>query len=475
MATAVRNSTLAFHAGHLRTNPRAGSALERVRNRTANIAILGLGHVGLPTALNFCEMGWQVLGADSSPEILEILRRGDVPFYERGLQELLTKHLGLKFHVVDDLGAAIRQATVLFICVGTPQRENGEANLSQVESVARSIASNLNDYKLVVGKSTVPAITAQWVRRTIQRYSHAHDNGAIEFVEPEFDVASSPEFLREGAALHDLLHPDRIVCGIESDVARDILQEIYKTTNAPILVTETSTAELIKHAANSFLSMKISFINMVADLCEAVGADVDKVADGIGMDPRIGPGFLKAGIGFGGYCFPKDLRAFIHLAEDYGLEFPLLREVININELRAESFLKKVRRALWVVQGKTIGVLGLAFKPGTDDTRESPSMRIVHALLEQGAILQLHDPKAIPNLRTNFPEREHEFVYCDDPYQAARRAHALLLLTDWPEYKSLDLDRIRNFMEVPVVVDGRNIFEPTSMENAGFEYYSIGR
>ena len=449
--------------------------MERVRSKQAKIAVLGMGHVGLPTALSLAEMGWKVLGADNAIAQVERLRARYVPFYEPGLSELLDKHLGNNFIPVDDLEAAIREATILFICVGTPQRENGEADLSQVESVAHTIALNLNAYKLIVEKSTVPAVTAEWVKRTILRYAKAVPNGNGSAGEIAFDVASNPEFLQEGIAVRNLFYPDRVVCGVESDRAKAILQEIYRPLNAPVLITGLSTAEIIKHAANSFLAMKISFVNMVADLCEVVGADVTQVAAGLGMDARISPGFLKAGIGFGGYCFPKDLRAFIHLAEEFGLNFSLLREVEAINQQRVEVFLKKVRKALWVLRGKTLAVFGLAFKPGTDDTREAPSMKIIERLLAEGASLRLHDPRAIPILKQSLPEKEGSIKYCEDPYEAAKQAHAVLLLTEWPEYRALDLTQLRSMMEVPVVVDGRNIFDPAQMREAGFEYISVGR
>ena len=451
--------------------------IERIRRKEVTIAVLGMGHVGLPTALSLCEMGWKVVGADSSAELIDRLGRGYVPFYEPGLEDLLGKHLRHKFFPATDLNGAIREASILFICVGTPQKENGEADLSQVESVARDIAHNLNGYKLIIEKSTVPAVTAQWVKRTLMRYAVGHDHskplGGGDHI--AFDVASNPEFLQEGVALRNLFQPDRIVCGVESERARAILEEIYRPFAGRLVVTELSTAEIIKHAANSFLAMKISFINMVADLCELVGADVTKVARGIGMDPRIGPGFLQAGIGFGGYCFPKDLRAFIHLAEEYGLEFGLLKEVENINRQRIEVFVKKVRSALWVLRGKTLAVLGLAFKPGTDDTREAPSMKIIERLLAEGASLRLHDPRALPILRDRLPENPGMIEYCDTPYAAATRAHALLILTDWPEYRKLDLSHINSLMEVPVVIDGRNLFDPAILRDTGFEYVSMGR
>jgi len=430
--------------------------LSKVAGRALRIAVLGLGHVGLPTALGFAEMGWEVLGADNDLAKVLRLTSGDPGFYEAGVEELLRKHLqtGL-FKPVEDLGAAIRSASIVFICVGTPQHENGEADLSQVESVARTIAQNLNGYKLIVEKSTVPAVTAKWIQR--------------------FDVASNPEFLQEGSAVHNVFHPDRVVCGVESERASKILTAMYGPLQRPIITTDLNTAELTKHASNSFLAMKISFINMVADLCEAIGADVTKVAQGIGMDPRIGGAFLQAGIGFGGYCLPKDLRAFIHVADSYGVDFPLLKEVEAINQRRTEMFVKKVRQALWVLRDKVIGILGLAFKPCTDDIREAPSLRIVQALLHEGARLRLYDPKAMPNVQHLLPAEERRIRYCQTPYEAARGAQALLLLTEWNEFRNLDLGRIRELMEVPVIVDGRNLFVPERVRSAGFEYLSVGR
>ncbi len=462
------------------------SVLEHVKSRGVKIAVLGMGHVGLPTALGLAEMGWRVLGADSSPALIAKLRSGKLPFYEPGLDPLFSKHLGENFVPVDDLDTAIREATILFVCVGTPQKESGEADLSQVESVARSIAQNLNSYKLIIEKSTVPAVTAQWVKKTISRFAKNGKINASDGSEPgssshghgecvDFDIASNPEFLQEGVAVHNIFRPDRVVCGVETERARAIIEELYRPFNTRLLITQTTTAELIKHAANSFLAMKISFINMVSDLCELISADVTQVANGIGMDPRIGRDFLNAGIGFGGYCFPKDLRAFIHLAEEYGVDFSLLKEVENINTRRVDVFLKKVHQALWVLQDKTIAVLGLAFKPHTDDTREAPGIKIISALLDEGARLRLHDPKAMSLMKLSLPEDGDRITYCQDPYHAAQHAHALLIFTEWPEYKELDLPRLRQAMDVPVIVDGRNMFEPATMQQAGFEYLCIGK
>jgi UDPglucose 6-dehydrogenase len=455
------------------------------RKRAIKIAVLGMGHVGLPTALGLAELGWDVIGADDDAQKVRVLSDGKVTFYEPEMQPLLTKHLGKKFKVTSDVGSAVASATVLFVCVGTPQGENGKADLSQVEAIARTVASNLNGYKLIVEKSTVPAITAQWIKRTIIRYARIEavgsQNGKSRKQQatlrsiPEFDVASNPEFLQEGKAIENFFHPDRIVIGVDSEQARGLLEAVYRPLRCPIVVTNPTTAELIKHAANAFLSTKISFINMVSDICEAVGADVDSVARGIGLDPRIGTQFLSAGIGFGGYCFPKDLRAFLHLGEEHGADTSLLREVESINHRRIEIFLNKVRRALWVVSGKTIGVLGLAFKPRTDDIREAPSLKVMDALLREGASLRLYDPEAMANTQREMPEEPGRVAYCKSSYEAARGAHALLVLTEWDEFRKLDLDRIRKTMAVPIIVDGRNIFSSEAVQKAGIEYISMGR
>jgi UDPglucose 6-dehydrogenase len=455
------------------------------KNKAAiKIAVLGMGHVGLPTALGLAELGWDVIGADDDAQKVKVLQDGKATFYEPEMQALLTKHLGNRFKVTSDVGKAVAHATVLFVCVGTPQGETGKADLSQVEGVARTVAANLNGYKLIVEKSTVPAITAQWIKRTVIRHARIgvddKTNGASRKQAtlsnvPEFDVASNPEFLQEGKAIENFFHPDRIVIGVDSEQARELLETIYRPLQCPIVVTTPTTAELIKHAANAFLSTKISFINMVSDICEAVGADVDSVARGIGLDPRIGTQFLSAGIGFGGYCFPKDLRAFLHLGEEHGADTSLLREVDRINHHRIEIFLAKVRKALWVVSGKSIAVLGLAFKPRTDDIREAPSLKVIEALLREGASVRLYDPEAMPNTQRELPEQPGRVTYCKSAYEAARGAHALLVLTEWDEFRKLDLNQIRKALAVPLIVDGRNIYSPDAVHGAGIEYVSMGR
>lgn len=438
------------------------------------IAVLGLGHVGLPTALGFADTGWEVIGADDDAAKVETIRSGHVPFYEPGLDDLLKRVLASgRLTLTANVEDAVRAGTVLFVCVGTPQKESGEADLSQVEATARMIAQNLNGYKLIVEKSTVPAITAQWIKRTVARLAkaaHASSGQAAEF-----DVASNPEFLQEGKAVENIFAPDRVVVGVETERARALLERLYQPLKRPIVFTNVSTAELIKHAANAFLSMKISFINMVADMCEEVGADVTEVAHGIGLDPRIGRQFLNAGIGFGGYCFPKDLRAFMYLAREHGVDCGLLKEVENINLQRTAVFLKKVRRAVWVLQGKKLAVLGLAFKGGTDDIRESPALRIVKALLEDGARLRVYDPQAMEAVRRELPAQAERMEYCSSAFEAARDAEALLILTDWDEFRKLDLAQLHQAMQVPVIIDGRNLLNPEAVRAAGFEYVDMGR
>jgi UDPglucose 6-dehydrogenase len=450
----------------------------------ATITVLGMGHIGLPTALGLAELGRQVIGADSDAHKVGLIRSGDPIFFEPGLADLLAKHLKSgRFQPVDDVDAAVRAGSIIFVCVGTPQKASGQADLGQVEAVARVVARNLNGYKLIVEKSTVPAITAQWLKRTIVRHSGGKFSQAAEVANGgapppapvDFDIASNPEFLREGKALEDFFHPDRIVCGVDSERAREILTHLYRPLKRPIVVTDTSTAELIKHAANAFLSMKISFINMVSDLCEKVGADVTAVTRGIGLDSRIGPQFLDAGIGYGGYCFPKDLRAFIYLAEEHGVNFSLLQEVERINQRRVEVFIHKVHQALWTLRGKTLGILGLAFKAGTDDIREAVSLKIIQALLDEGSVLRLYDPQAMPNTQAAFPPTTEHLTYCSSALDAARGAQALLLLTEWEEFRQLDLQSVREVMEVPILVDGRNLYDPDTVRKAGFEYVSMGR
>jgi UDPglucose 6-dehydrogenase len=419
------------------------------------------------------------MGADTDTAKVDMMHKGQCPFFEPGLQELLNDpSVRERVTFTASIDEAIRESLVLFVCVGTPQSATGEADLAQVEALARTIARNLNGYKLIVEKSTVPAITGHWIDRTIARCAArtqvAAPNGSSG-TERLYDVASNPEFLQEGVAVENFFHPDRVVCGVASDRARAILQRLYSQVEAPVVFTDRQTAELIKHAANAFLATKISFINMVADISESVGADVDKVAHAIGLDPRIGPAFLKAGLGFGGYCLPKDIRAFIHLGEQRGVNCSLLKEVEHINQRRTVQFVSKVREALWVLRGKTIAVLGLAFKGGTDDVRESPSFRVIELLLNEGANLRLYDPCAVEQARKTLGDAAGQISYCESAYSAAEGADALLVTSNWPEFQAIDLKRLREIMHLPLIVDGRNMFDPAVLAEAGFDYVSMGR
>ncbi len=426
-----------------------------------------MGSVGLVSAVCFAELGHSVIGVDKEPEIIARLEDASPTIHEPGLQPLLNSNLAAgRLRFTTRQLEAMASSQIVFLCVGTPPRPDGRADLSQVEDVARGIGPLLNGYTLIVEKSTVPVNTAYWIDSTVRRFA---DSGH------DFDVASNPEFLREGSAINDFLHPDRIVIGADTDRARTLMLELYGTGfDCPILVTDVNTAELIKHAANAFLASKISFINMVSDLCERIGVDVATVAKGLGYDPRIGDRFLEAGLGYGGSCFPKDVKAFVRIAEDVGVDFSLLREVERINDNRATLLLRKIERALWVVREKTIGILGVSFKPDTDDIREAPSLKIVPALKEAGAMLQIHDPNAAQNFARAFPS-DHRIRYVPSAYDAARDAHALIILTEWDEFRTLDFERIRSLMRTPIIVDGRNLFNPREMLDKGFEYYSLGR
>jgi UDPglucose 6-dehydrogenase len=431
------------------------------------IGVIGTGYVGMVTAVCLADLGHDVIGTDIDKEKIDKASQGICHIYEPGLEELLKKNLkkgNLSFS--HGLEETIRESDVLFVCVNTPQREDGSANMCYVESTSRSIAENLNKYKLVVEKSTVPVQTSMWIKRTISLYKKG---------DGEFDVASNPEFLREGTAVSDFMHPDRVIIGVETKKAEEILVKIYEKFKDKVLVTNIDTAELIKHASNSFLAMKISYINLMSELCERTDANVELVARGMGLDPRIGPRFLGAGLGYGGSCFPKDVRALIKIGEDLGADLALLKEVDRINTSRIQSFFDKIKKALWIVKDKKIAILGLAFKPETDDTRNAPSINLIKELQSQEALLRLYDPKAMDNMKSIFPEDPPKIVYVDNPNDAVKEANALLLVTEWDEFKSLDLNKVKSLMANPIIVDGRNVFDPDEVRGLGFEYYSIGR
>lgn len=427
------------------------------------VGIVGSGYVGLVTGACFAHLGHDVICVDNDPKKLEVLRRGKVPIYEPGLEEMIKgsrKKKKIKF--TSSIAEAVKHSEVIFICVNTPPRDDGGADLSYVENVSREIARNLTHYCLVVEKSTVPVQTGERVYRTIKE-NHRR--------KVDFDVASNPEFLREGSAIEDFLNPDRIVVGVSSKRAEDLLRKLYSPVKAPLVVTDIKSAEIIKHASNSFLATKISFINMVARICDAVGADVEQVSKGMGMDPRIGSSFLKAGIGFGGFCFPKDLAAFFHMSRSLGTPFTMLKEVLDINETQKQYFVQLIERVLWNLRGKTIGVLGLAFKGNTDDMRFAPSIDIIESLQKEGVKIRAYDPQAMEKSKSLFKN----VTFVKDPYAVCQGADALAVLTDWKEFKSLDLKKVKKLLKHPVVFDGRNLYDPAAMQKLGFDYYGIGR
>ena len=427
------------------------------------LTIIGTGYVGLVTGTCFAEVGHQVVCVDKDPEKIRVLKEGGMPIYEPGLQELVRKNVvagRLSFTTSTQEG--VEKSDVIFVAVPTPPLEDGSVDLSFIESVAREVAAHMTGYKIVVDKSTVPVRTGDKVAETIKRYC----KGKVEF-----DVVSNPEFLREGFAVDDFMKPDRVVIGVRSQRPVAAMKEIYAPYNAPIIVTDINSAELIKHAANSFLALKISYINAISVICEASGANVQEVANGMGMDERIGRRFLDASLGFGGSCFPKDLSAFIHISEQLGYDFALLKEVQRINAMQMDRFVKKVIDTLWVLKGKRIGVLGLAFKQNTDDVRMSPAIDLCHRLQKEGAILRVHDPRAMEKARAVL----QDVTYVDNMDDVAEGCDALVVATEWPEFKKLDLEKARKLLTHPILFDGRNLFDVEEMERLGFIYKSIGR
>ncbi len=446
------------------------------------ISVIGCGYVGLVTGSCLAETGHHVVCTDNDEAKIKTLNAGKLPIYEPHLEGIVAQNRREgRLAFAGDVAEAVHAGDTLFICVGTPPVETGDADLSAIDRVARLIATESRSSKLVVEKSTVPVQTGQQLKRALAAYGR---NSGVTF-----RVASNPEFLREGAAVEDFLHPDRIVVGVEDQAAEQQLREIYRPIlegrfNCPVhapacppgrtpllLVTTINGAELIKHASNSFLALKISYANVLADLCERLGADVEEVTRAVGLDPRIGPHFLRAGIGFGGFCLPKDIQAFIRLAERASVDFGLLKEAERVNKQRIDLFLEKIRRALWVVKDKQIGVLGLAFKPNTDDIRFAPSIEIISRLLAEGAQVRACDPQAIEKTRAVFPG----IAYSRDPYEVAKDADTLLILTEWKEFRELDWKHIRCLMARPLVLDGRNLLDPAEMKALGFEYHCFGR
>ena len=430
-----------------------------------DIAIIGSGYVGLVTGACFAEVGHNVICVDNDQRKVKTLQSGHIPIYEPGLEELVHRNVASRrLRFTSSTADGADNSNIIFIAVPTPPQPDGSVDLTYIEKVAREIAEVLKEYRVIVDKSTVPVKTGEKVAETIRRYNKA---GA------EFDVVSNPEFLREGCAVADLVNPDRIVVGSNSDRALALMKKVYEPFMAPIMVTDVNSAELIKHAANSFLALKISYINAISAICEASGADVERVADGIGADKRIGRSFLNAGLGYGGSCFPKDLAAFIAISDQLGVPFTLLKEVQRINEAQLERFMKKIRDTLWVLKDKRIGVWGLTFKPDTDDVRNSVAIELVNSLLREGAIVQAYDPKGIGKVA--------ELGLCEgvilakSALEAAENAEALILATEWKEFQNIDFVQVRKIMQMPIIFDGRNLFNPRSMDKFGFRYFAIGR
>ena len=430
-----------------------------------DLSIIGSGYVGLVTGACFADVGHNVICIDNDLRKVESLRKGKVPIYEPGLEEIVHRNVSAqRLRFTDSIKEGVDNAQVIFIAVPTPQDADGSVDLSFIERVAREIAGVLTDYRVIVDKSTVPVKTGEKVAESIKRYNK---HGA------EFDVVSNPEFLREGCAVADLMKPDRIVIGAQSERAIDLMKKVYEPFMAPILVTDINSAELIKHAANSFLALKISYINAVSAICEASGADVEKVADGIGMDRRIGRNFLNAGIGYGGSCFPKDIAAFIKISEQLGVPFHLLKEVQRINASQKDRFLGALRESLWVLREKKIAVWGLTFKPDTDDIRSSVAIDVVTDMLKEGAHVTVYDPKGMEKARE--VKEIAGATFANSALEAVEGAEALILATEWAEFANIDLGTVKEKMATPIVFDGRNLFDPQTMATLGFHYHSIGR
>ncbi|HYW66688.1 MAG TPA: UDP-glucose/GDP-mannose dehydrogenase family protein [Candidatus Dormibacteraeota bacterium] len=446
------------------------------------LTVIGCGYVGLVTGACLAAAGHEVVCTDIDEKRIDQLKQGKVPIYEEHLDEVLQRAVAdKKISYTSDAGEAIRAGEVIFICVGTPPKESGEADLSAIDHVARQVATEARSPKLVVEKSTVPALTGVQLQKALAAYSRGSA--------PKFQVASNPEFLREGTAVGDFFHPDRIVVGVEDAASAARLREIYqpildrkfhcpihaggcpKEATGELLVTTINSAELIKHASNSFLALKISYANVISDLCERIGADVEEVTHAMGLDPRIGAQFLKAGLGFGGFCFPKDIQAFIHLSASVGVDFQMLKAAERVNKQRIERFFEKIHRALWVIKGKRVAVLGLAFKANTDDIRFAPALEVIRKLLEEGASVHASDPEAIARTKPIFPQ----VVYHENPYDALKQADTALVCTEWQIFRELDWERAGQLMARRLVIDGRNLYSAKKMQELGFEYHSFGR
>jgi len=431
--------------------------------KSMNVCVVGCGYVGLVTGACLAEIGHRVRCVDSDRNKINALLSGKIPIYEEGLEQIVRRNVKKKrLAFAPTLAEGMVAAQVVFIAVGTPPRDDGSADLTYIEAVAREIAMNLKRYTVIAEKSTVPVETGEQVERTIMRCNQK---------KIPFDVVSNPEFLQEGTAVRDFLQPDRIVVGVKSKRAQKVMQDLYAPLKAKTLITDLKSAELIKHASNSFLATKISFMNSVARVCERVGADVKQVAEGMGLDPRIGSAFLQAGIGFGGFCLPKDLEAFYYISHKVGYDFDLLRVVKDVNEQQRAQFVKKIEEAVWILKGKTIAVLGVAFKPHTDDIRFAPSIDIIERLQAAGARVKAYDPIAMQKAGSALKN----VTFCKSAYEAADDADCLALVTEWPEFKTLNFPRIKRAMSHPILIDGRNLYDGTRMKAMGFDYHGMGR
>jgi UDPglucose 6-dehydrogenase len=431
-----------------------------------DIAVIGTGYVGLVTGAGLADFGNDVICCDIDERKIDALNQGQIPIYEPGLDKIVSRNVAEgRLHFTTDLPQAISASRAVFIAVGTPPKPDGSADLRYVEEVARTIAQHMNGPKLVITKSTVPIGTGRMIERILASAGNGY----------RACVVSNPEFLREGSAIEDFMRPDRIVIGVSDPEAVELMKEIYAPLHSleiPFVITNVESSELIKYAANGFLATKISFINEVAVLCELVGADVQDVARGIGLDGRIGPKFLQAGPGFGGSCFPKDTSALADIAHRHGYEFELIEAVLRVNQSIKERMVGKVADALdGEVRGKTIAVLGLAFKPETDDMRDSPTITLINGLQKQGAAVRAYDPQAMENARTMFSG----ITFCRDAYETAEGADALVIATEWNEFRALNLDRVKKLLRQPVLIDLRNVYDPLRMKAEGFHYYSVGR
>lgn len=427
------------------------------------IAVVGSGYVGTVTGTCMAELGHDVTCADLKEERMNQLQQGNLPFHEQGLEPLIRTNLEEgRLRFTTNIREGVRNSEVVFLCIGTPPLPNGKPDLKALTTAVKEIAASMTSYKLIVEKSTMPVKTGEWLTELLKAEL---PKGA------DFDIAAVPQFLREGNAVHDFMHPDRIIIGAETERALDILVNLYSPLNAPLLITGVNSAELVKHASNAFLAMKISFINSIAQLCEKTGADVTEVAKGLGLDKRISPEFLNAGIGYGGIFFPKDIASLVNIADEYSINLDLLKNTEVINRYQRINFIEKIDNAVGKLEGKTVAIWGLSYRPHTDDMRDTPSVTIIRGLENRGAKIRAYDPLTMDNAKEVLPD----ITYCKDPYEAAKGADVIAILTEWQEFTYMNFRKLKEVSDCRIIVDGRNMYSPQRMSNLGFEYYSIGR